>query len=122
MMNRRVLAPIAVVVLLAMTLGPVVPVFLGFALLYNAPLILLVWLGRDRLGPTRARLLIAAGFGAAVGYKLWQIEWFDIWRHGVPPATYLATVYLPYVLAGAGAGWVFGSLVTRPPEPDSADF
>jgi hypothetical protein len=119
-MNRRLLAPIAVVVLLAFTLGPVVPIFLGFALFYNVPLILVVWLARERLGTTVARLLIAIGFGIAVGYKLWQVEWFDVWRHGTPPASYLATVYVPYVLGGVFAGWVFASLITPPPEVDPA--
>jgi len=46
-------------------------------------------------------------------YMLWTMEWFDVWRHGVPPARYLLRAYLPLILALGSAGWLVGGLVVR---------
>jgi hypothetical protein len=63
------------------------------ALLYNAPLLLVV------------------GFAAAAIYMIWRIEWFDVWRHGVPPVGYMLTAFGPYSASVAAAGWGLGALV-----------
>ena len=81
------------------------------ALLYNAPLLLLVLAARRRLAPSVARGLLTAGFAAAAIYMIWRIEWFDVWRHGVPPVGYMLTAFGPYSAAVAAAGWGLGALV-----------
>lgn len=81
------------------------------ALVYNAPLILIVRLARNRLGRLVSRSLIATGFAVSIGYWLWRVEWNDVWRHGVPPASYLFSVYVPYLAGFAAAGWVVGTLI-----------
>jgi hypothetical protein len=81
------------------------------ALVYNAPLILVVRITRDRIGPRASRILIATGFAAATGYTLWRVEWYDVWRHGMPSAYYLLSVYVPFLSGYAAVGWLFGTLV-----------
>jgi len=83
--------------------------FSGFlfvnALLLNAPVALVLWLARRRIAPRTARAVLACGFAAATFYMLYRIEWFDVWRHGVPSLTYVARAYLPWVAASGLAGW-----------------
>ena len=40
------------------------------------------------------------------------MEWFDVWRHGVPPLGYMVQAFGPYTLAVAVVGWFIGSLLT----------
>jgi hypothetical protein len=91
-------------------------VFPGFLFLaataYSAPVILLVVLARSRISRRVGCGLIASSFAVSTGYMLWRMEWFDVWRHGVPPLDYLA-VYAIYIVVMAGAGWCIGSLMLR---------
>lgn len=83
--------------------------FAGFlfinALLLNAPVALVLWFMRHRIAPRTVRAVLASGFAAATFYMLYCIEWFDVWRHGLPSLTYLAGGYLPWVAAAGAAGW-----------------
>ena len=79
---------------------------------YSAPMILLVVLARKRIGRRIGCALIATSFATSTGYMLWRMEWFDVWRHGVPSLDYLA-VYAIYIGVMAGAGWCIGSLMLR---------
>jgi hypothetical protein len=47
------------------------------ALLYNAPLLLMVLAARRRLALSMARGLLAAGFAASTIYMIWRMEWFE---------------------------------------------
>ena len=87
-------------------------VLLTVALVLNAPLILLVLLGRRRLDRRVPRVVLACGFGAATAYSIWRMEWFDVWRPGVPPLGYMVQAFGPYTLAVAVVGWFIGSLLT----------
>jgi uncharacterized membrane protein len=81
------------------------------ALTWNAPLLAAMWLFRAR--PMISSAVVATGFAVATAYMLWKMEWFDVWRHGIPSASYLLGGYLPYI-AGIGAiGWFSGGLVAR---------
>jgi hypothetical protein len=79
---------------------------------YSAPLILLVLLARKRINPRVGSGLISASFAISTGYMLWRIEWFDVWRHGVPSLDYLA-VYAVWMAVMAAAGWCIGLLLQR---------
>jgi hypothetical protein len=79
-------------------------------LLYNAPLILVVYLARHRLGWLLSRSLIATGFSISTGYWLWRVEWNDIWRHGGPSAHYAMVVYGPWLTGSAALGWLAGAI------------
>lgn len=81
------------------------------ALVLNAPLILVLLLLRNRLDRRYVRVLIAAGFAAASAYFIWRMEWFDMWRHGVPPIGYILRAFVPYTAALAMAGWFVGGLI-----------
>ena len=85
---------------------------LFWLVLPNLPLIGGLWLARRRLVYARPvvrrrlRLLLALTFASATFYTLYRVEWFDVWRHGVPPVAYMLTGYGPYVSLAACAGWL----------------
>jgi hypothetical protein len=81
------------------------------ALLFNAPLVLIVLAVRRRIAPGVARGLLAAGFAAAAIYMIWRMEWFDVWRHGIPSVGYMLTAFGPYTAAVAATGWALGALI-----------
>jgi hypothetical protein len=87
--------------------------FVVFAVAVSAPILVVVWLGRRRLRPLVARLLVACSFAAAASYMLWRMEWFDVWRYGAPPIGYVLAGYAPWVIAFAGVGWALGALLSR---------
>jgi len=82
---------------------------LSIALVLNAPLLVLVFLGgRRRLHHQLGSAIVATGFGAATAYMIWRLEWFDVWRHGLPSTEYLLFGPAPWVLASGCAGWYLG--------------
>lgn len=83
------------------------------ALVFNAPLLVAARLARRRLRPIVPKLVVGLGFAIACGYWHWEMEWFDVWRHGVPPATYIILNYLPYIVVFAAVGWFTGGFVVR---------
>jgi hypothetical protein len=83
---------------------------------YSSPVILLVLFCRKRIGRTPGRALIAVAFAAGTAYQWWRIEWFDVWRHGTPPLSYLI-VYAPYMIATGTVGWLVGGLLLRQSKP-----
>jgi hypothetical protein len=85
-----------------------------FSLLYALPLVVAVWLARRRVAPTLAKGLLAFGFGAATAYVLIDMEYHDLWRHGLPPVSYLLSLYLPYMLLCGAGGWLLGAMLLRP--------
>jgi hypothetical protein len=87
---------------------------LSVALVYNAPLLLAARLARNRLNPSISRSVIAAGFGVATGSALWRLDWYDVWRHGVPANPALLTVYAVYCAAYALMGWFLARFIAPP--------
>lgn len=82
--------------------------WLAGALVVNAALIAALLFVRTRLDPRSSGLMLAAGFFAASVYVLWRMEWFDVWRHGIPPANYVLKSMGPYATPVALAGWLLG--------------
>jgi hypothetical protein len=60
-----------------------------------------------------ARFAAAAGLAMWGEWMLFQMEWFDLWRHGIPGFHYWLTTLLPYGLAFGSAGAVIGSALVR---------
>jgi hypothetical protein len=91
--------------------------FLVTGALYNAPLMLMMWLGRRRLAPAGAALILAAGFASATAFSLWRMEWFDIWRHGFAarPFLYVVTSYGPPIVILAMVGAALGATIAGRP-------
>jgi hypothetical protein len=90
------------------------------ALTLNLPLLLLLVLGlRRRLPRQVCAALVGVGFAAAAGYMLWRIEWFDVWRHGMPPIGYLISLYVPYLSVIGAIGYTIGHAIApkRRPSP-----
>jgi hypothetical protein len=71
------------------------------AFVYNAPLILVARLARNRIGHLVCRSLIAIGCAVSTGYWLWRLDRYDVWRHGAPSARHLLSVHAPQVLISA---------------------
>jgi hypothetical protein len=51
----------------------------------------------------------ALAFAAATAYGIWRVEWFDVFRWGVPGAG-LLVVYALYVGASGTLGWFLARL------------
>lgn len=89
-------------------------ILLLYALFYTAPITILLVSMRRHVPPVTAKLVVALAFAAAANCVIYRMEWFDVWRHGVPGAAYLLQVHAPYTAATALMGWLFGALVARP--------
>jgi hypothetical protein len=89
------------------------PLFLtGLAL--NLPFLAALRLARNYLPLWAARSVAAAGLAIWAEWALFQMEWFDVWRHGVPGPAYWLTTLVPWGAAFASAGAVLGgAVVTR---------
>ena len=87
-------------------------ILLIVALIVNAPAILLVLLLRNRMDRRYANVLLASGFAAATAYFIWRIEWFDVFRHGMPPVGYFLGAFFPYMTVLGAVGWFLGTLIT----------
>jgi hypothetical protein len=80
--------------------------------LLNLPLLAVLFAAKRRLHPRVISLMAAGGFVVAGAWRMYQMEWYDSWRHGVPSASYLLTGYLPYLLAVGFIGWLVGALIS----------
>ena len=76
---------------------------------------LMVRLVRHRTMPRVSRVILAAALAVTAGWLNWRIEWFDVWRFGVPSSAYLKKSFVPGLIASALAGWYLGALVVRRP-------
>ena len=91
--------------------------FIVTAALVNLPLILSAVFFRKRLNRRVIQAGLAVGFAAWTGYLLWHMEWFDVWRHGIPSVGYIITLYVPYMAVLGLVGWFIGGLLARPVQP-----
>jgi hypothetical protein len=73
----------------------------------------LIWLTRRWVPTPAAKAVAAVAFTIGPAYFLWRMEWFDVWRHGVPPMSYLLVTYVPYLTCFAVAGWWLASRLLR---------
>jgi hypothetical protein len=88
-------------------------ILLAVTVVFNLPLLLLLLVLRRRVPRQVCGALVAAGFSIAVAYIIWRIEWFDVWRHGVPSVGYLLTVYLPSMSTFGVIGYATGYVIAR---------
>jgi hypothetical protein len=95
------------------TEGMPILVFLFFwSLVLSAPVILALVVGRRRINRAAGCALVAMSFAAASSYKIWQMEWFDVWRHGVPGAS-LLIIYGLYAAVYGAIGWFIAKAILR---------
>jgi hypothetical protein len=73
----------------------------------------LIWITGARLPALAAKLLAAVAFTIGPAYAMWRMEWFDVWRHGTPPLSYVVTAYMPYLACFAAVGWFAGRRLSR---------
>jgi hypothetical protein len=90
--------------------GMLIGFFFAVACIFSAPVLLVIVLFRHRVGRHIGRALVAASFASSTAYMLWRMEWFDVWRHGIPPLSYVI-LYVPYIAAFAAVGWLLGGAV-----------
>ena len=86
------------------------------AFLYTAPLMVLLLLLRRRVTRPVASGLMALAFASATAFTIWRLEWFDVWRHGVPPPKFMLMSYGPYLAVLAFLGWVVGRFIVGVPK------
>jgi len=79
--------------------------------------IVLVVLARRCVHRRIAGGVVALTFGCATALLMWRMEWFDVWRHGVPSIRYMLAAYGPTLVVFAVFGWVTGSFIARSAEP-----
>ena len=79
----------------------------------NVPLLTGLRLARHRVPLRAARWAAAIGFAAWGEWILFKMEWFDVWRHGVPGLSYWLFTLVPWGVAWASAGAVLGGTLAR---------
>ena len=82
------------------------------AIAFSLPVLLIVLVGRQWIPRRVGRSIVAIAFAAGTMYAMYHIEWYDVWRHGTPPASQLL-VYAGYIAAFGALGWVIGGAVYR---------
>jgi hypothetical protein len=82
------------------------------AIVLNSPLLVLLIVARHRMNPLTTRALVAIGFAVASAYFIWRMEWFDVYRHGIPSPFYMLTSIVPYTLIVGLTGWLLGMCIT----------
>ena len=82
-------------------------------ILLNVPLLSVVFIARRRLDARLTSALLACGFVTASAWMIWQMEWFDVWRHGVPSTMYMLTAYVPSLAVSGLTGWLVGRSIKR---------
>jgi H+/Cl- antiporter ClcA len=83
---------------------PLLVFVLATCVLWGAPIIVGLFVLRRRISRPVGCALLAAAFASVTTYTLWRIEWFDVWRHGVPPLSYLL-IYAVYGSVFGAIGW-----------------
>jgi hypothetical protein len=87
---------------------------LVWSLAYCLPLMLVVWFVRRRLTPNLGGGTVAFAFAVATAVVLYQVEWFDMFRNGMPPLRYFKG-WLPWIAPYAALGWFIGYRLARRP-------
>jgi hypothetical protein len=82
-------------------------------IVYTLPISLALWWLRRRLSVVAASVSLGVGFAAATAFSFYRFEWFDVWRHGVPPLGYMITEYGPPMVILGAIGAAFGALLVR---------
>lgn len=75
--------------------------------------LVLIWLAGARLPALVAKGVSAVAFSVGPAYAMWRMEWFDVWRHGIPPLSYIVSAYTPYLACFAAVGWFAAGKVPR---------
>lgn len=89
-------------------------------LVLNLPLLITLRPARHRFPLGACRCVAAVGMACWGEWLLFRMEWFDVWRHGVPGLRYWITMLLPWGIAWAAAGAVIGGCLPRIQPGDAA--
>lgn len=91
---------------------PVLTSLFATAMAVSVPVFVLIVLLRRRITPKFGSALVAASFSLSTAYRLYRMEWFDVWRFGSPPVGYLVN-YVPWIAGMGLAGWLIASALLR---------
>ena len=88
--------------------------FVIYCTMFSLPTIAVVlWLRRRIARPTGA-IIVGLSFAVVAAVLFWRIEWFDIYRHGVPRLGYIVGSMGPVVLMLGLIGGGVGAILARP--------
>lgn len=73
---------------------------------------LILWFARRRVTRHLAGVMTAFAFAIAAAVVMYQIEWFDMFRLGMPPVRYLVR-WVPWIAPYAALGWFIGHRLVR---------
>ena len=93
---------------------PLLFFMLATCVVWSAPIIVGLLVARRRISRPAGCALLAAAFASVTTYTLWRMEWFDVWRHGVPPLSYLL-VYACYASVFGTIGWFLARTILPSP-------
>jgi hypothetical protein len=60
-------------------------------------------------------MVVAVTYALAMAYSVWQTEWFDVYRLGMPPLTYFLKTVVLYAVSFGIAGWFVALGIMRLP-------
>jgi hypothetical protein len=92
--------------------------FLTAGLVVNSPWLLALRLARRWLSVGLGRSVVAIGLALWAVWTIYRVDWYDIWRHGVPGLWYWVG-FVPFALSFASAGAIIGGALVRT-DDDSA--
>jgi hypothetical protein len=81
---------------------------------FSLPILGLVWWLRGRISRGTGALMVGLSFAAVSAVLFWRVEWFDIYRHGMPALGYIVESMGPVVLILGLVGACLGAMLVRP--------
>jgi hypothetical protein len=88
--------------------------FVVYSTIFSLPTIAVVWWLRGRIARTTGALIVGLSFAAVSAVLFWRVEWFDVYRHGMPPLGYIVESMGPVVLILGLIGGCVGAILARP--------
>jgi hypothetical protein len=88
--------------------------FVVFSTMFSLPTLGIVWWLRGRINRATGALVVGLSYAVVAAILFWRVEWFDIYRHGLPPLGYIVESMGPVVLILGLIGGSVGAILARP--------
>ena len=88
--------------------------FVIYCTMFSLPILGVVWWLRGRIARGTGAITVGVSFAVVAAILFWRVEWFDIYRHGMPPLGYIVESMGPVVLVLGLIGGCVGAVLARP--------